>query len=57
LKRIEALEMKSPGHGQPPALAFTHRFMEWMLWESSLWALEHGQSAGPSAFDQTEDRP
>jgi hypothetical protein len=46
LKRLEALKMKSPGHGQPPALAFSPRFVEWMLWESSLWAMEHGQAIG-----------
>ncbi|UQZ88887.1 hypothetical protein C4J81_06630 [Deltaproteobacteria bacterium Smac51] len=56
LKRIEAVEMRSPGHCQPPALAFTPRFMEWMLWAASLWALERGQSAAPSAFDQAGGR-
>lgn len=57
LKHVEALEMRSPGHGQPPVLAFTPRFMEWILWESSLWALERGQSGAPSASDQAEGRP
>ena len=45
LKKIRALEMKSPGHGQRPVLAFSPRFVEWMIWEYSLWVLEHGKSA------------
>ena len=43
LKKVQALEMKSPGPGQRPVLAFMVRFVEWMLWESSLWALEHSR--------------
>ena len=57
LKKIQALEMKSPGDGQRPVLAFTSRFVEWMLWESSLWALEHGQADCRSDSDCGEDRP
>ena len=57
LKKVQALEMRSPGPGQRPVLAFTARFMEWMLWESSLWALEHGQAGSQSASDCGEDRP
>ena len=57
LKKAQALEMKSPGHGQRPVLAFTPRFVEWMLWESSLWALEHDQPDGQSASGPDEDWP
>ena len=57
LKRAKALEMKSPGHGNRPALAFTTRFVEWMLWEASLWALEHGQPVGQSVPGPAEGRP
>ena len=56
LKGLQALEMKSPGQGQRPTLAFTERFVEWMLWSSSLWAMEHGQQAGQSASDLNGDR-
>ena len=57
LKKAQALEMKSPVLGQRPALAFTPRFVEWMLWESSLWALEHGQSGEKFASGHNEGRP
>jgi len=56
-KKTQALEMKSPGHGQRPTLAFTPRFVEWMLWESSLWALEQGQPGDQSASGPDEGRP
>ena len=57
LKKAQALEVKSPGHDQRPILAFTERFMEWMLWESSLWALEYGRTEdSQSASDRDEDR-
>lgn len=57
LKALQALEMKSPGQGQCPALAFTERFVEWMLWSSSLWAMEHGRQSGQSASGPDEVRP
>ena len=48
LKSTQALEMRSPGDGQPPAMAFSPALLDWMTWESSLWAMEHDQSAPQS---------
>jgi|GEM_PF-6729707 len=57
LKAHQALEIKSPGHDQRPTLAFTERFVEWMLWSSSLWAMEHGLAVEQPVSGHDEDRP
>ena len=57
LKSTQALEMRSPGDGQPPAMAFSPALLDWMIWEASLWARKHSHETDQSAFHTDEDRP